>query len=173
MGVRRVVLWPLVLPFAGVSVLVGHWAAYRLAGIPDDGLHEYLRHAPQLVAILATLGLVGLACDARARRSSPVPVALLGAIAFAAQEHVERLVHTGHLPFLLTSPVFLIGIALQLPLAVLIWVAARSVAGGLRPRRRRPAPCLALLPLVLAPVSACVPCGAAVCAVRGRAPPLL
>jgi hypothetical protein len=169
--VRRSLLWLLALPFAGVSVLLGHWVAYRLAGAPADNFHGYLAHAPQVVAILATLGLLGLARDARARRSSPVPIALLGAFAFAVQEHVERLVHTGHLPFLLTSPVFLLGIALQLPLAAVLWLAARSVAGRLQPTPRRGPPRPALLPLVLIPVPAHVPRGPALRTPRGRGPP--
>ena len=69
--------------------------AYRVTGTPADDLHGYLAHAPQVVLILATLALLGLAADARARRSSPLPLALLAIGAFVAQEHLERLIHTG------------------------------------------------------------------------------
>jgi hypothetical protein len=168
---RRTALWLLALPFAGVSVLAGHWAAYRIAGAPADNLHGYLAHGPQLVAILATLALIGLARDGRARHASPMPIALLGTFAFAVQEHVERLVHTGHIPFLLTSPVFLLGIVLQLPLAVAVWLAARSVAGRLGPAPRRAPPRLGLLPLVLPPVASGTPRAVVAYAPRGRGPP--
>ena len=68
-------------------------------------MHDYLAHAPQVVFILASLAVLGLAADARARRHSPVPLATLGVGAFVAQEHLERLIHTGHVPFLFASPV--------------------------------------------------------------------
>ena len=42
--------------------------------------------------------------DSRARRHSPAPLASLAIVAFVAQEHLERLIHTGQLPFLLTTP---------------------------------------------------------------------
>jgi hypothetical protein len=170
-GVRRALLWLLALPFTGVSVLVGHWAAYRIVGAPADNFHGYLAHAPQVLAILATLALLGLARDARARRSSPLPIALLGASAFALQEHVERLIHTGHVPFLLTSPVFLLGVALQLPLAAFVWVAARSMAEQLEPGLRREPPRTALLPLVLVPFPALRQRGTDPRTPRGRGPP--
>ena len=118
---RRTLTWLVAMPFAAASVLVGHAIAYRALGMPVDDLHGYLAHAPQVVLILATLALVGLAADARARRSSPVPVASLAVVAFVAQEHLERLIHTGHVPFLLASPVLWLGIALQLPVAFAVW----------------------------------------------------
>ncbi len=95
---RRALTWVLLLPFAAASVLIGHVVAYRVTGAPADGLHGYLAHAPQVVLILATLALLGLAADARARRSSPLPLALLAIGAFVAQEHLERLIHTGDVP---------------------------------------------------------------------------
>jgi hypothetical protein len=167
-SVRRALFWLLALPFTGVSVLVGHWAAYRIVGAPADDFHGYLAHAPQVLAILATLALLGLARDARARRSSPLPIALLGAIAFALQEHVERLIHTGHVPFLLTS---LLGVALQLPLAILVWVAARSMAEQLKPGLRREPPRPAVLPFVVVPFPALWLRGTDARTPRGRGPP--
>jgi hypothetical protein len=152
-------------------VLLGHWAAYRLVGAPADDFHGYLAHAPQVLAILATLALFGLARDVRSRSSSPVPVVLLGAMAFAIQEHVERLAHTGHLPFLLTSPVFLLGLALQLPLAVVVWAAARSLAEQLKPGLPRRPPRPALIPLVLIPLPSLRHRGVDVWAPCGRGPP--
>lgn len=169
---RRSALWLLTLPFAATSVLAGHWAAYRLAGAPADDLHGYLAHAPQVVAILALLGLLGLARDARASAASPLPVGLLAIAAFVVQEHVERLVHTGHVPFLLASPVLLLGVALQLPLALAVWLVARRLARAIAPETTsaRP-PVLALLPLLLlvplSPAPRVLPAGV----VPGRGPP--
>src|SRR6478735_230186 len=83
--------------------------------------------------------VLGLATDARARRHSPLPLATLGIGAFVAQEHVERLIHTGHVPFLFASPVLWVGIALQLPLAAVIWLVARRLAEDISAPTRRQA----------------------------------
>lgn len=145
---RRTLTWLVAMPFAAASVLVGHAIAYRALGMPVDDLHGYLAHAPQVVLILATLALVGLAADARARRSSPVPVASLAVVAFVAQEHLERLIHTGHVPFLLASPVLWLGIALQLPVAFAVWALARRLADDLAAPVRRTIPRLSRLPVL-------------------------
>src|SRR5690349_16444576 len=156
---RRTLTWLVTLPFAAASVVLGHAIAYGITGTPTGGMHDYLAHAPQVVFILASLAVLGLAADAGARRHSPVPLALLGVGAFIAQEHVERLIHTGHVPFLLASPVLWIGIALQLPLAMAIWFVARRLADDIATPLRRTArgvPRLVqlLAPLVLPPVAA-------------------
>jgi hypothetical protein len=124
----RTLTWLVTLPFAAASVVIGHAIAYGVTGTPTGGMHDYLAHAPQVVLILASLAVLGLAADTRARRHSPLPLATLGIGAFVVQEHVERLIHTGHLPFLFASPVLWLGIALQLPLAVTIWFVARTLA---------------------------------------------
>ena len=117
-------------------------------GCPTGELHGYLAHAPQVVLILATLSLLGLAADARARRRSPVPLSLLAIVAFVVQEHLERLIHTGEMPFLLTSPVLWLGIALQLPLALAVWWVARRLADDLAAPPRCGAPRVAWLLLL-------------------------
>ena len=101
---RRTLTWLVTLPFAAASVVIGHTIAYSVTGTPTGGMHDYLAHAPQIVFILASLAVLGLAADARARRHSPLPLAVLGVGAFVAQEHLERLIHTGHVPFLFASP---------------------------------------------------------------------
>lgn len=146
---RRTLIWLLLLPFAAASVLIGHVVAYRVTGTPTGDVHGYLAHAPQVVAILATLALLGLAAGARARRSSPVPLALLAIGTFVAQEHLERLIHTGDVPFLLTSPALWVGIALQLPLTLAIWWLARRLASDLAASTRRVAPGIGALTLSL------------------------
>ena len=128
---------------------MGHAIAYRALGLPADDLHGYLAHAPQLVLILATLALLGLAADSRARRSSPALLASLAIATFVVQEHMERLVHTGQIPFLLTSPVLWLGIVLQIPLAVAVWIVARRLAEEITAPWRVRAPRISWLPVCL------------------------
>src|SRR4051812_50182495 len=106
---RRTLTWLVTLPFAAASVVIGHAIAYGVTRTPTGGMHDYLAHAPQIVFILASLAVLGLAADSRARRHSPVPLAALGVGAFVVQEHLERLIHTGHVPFLFASPVIWVG----------------------------------------------------------------
>lgn len=169
---RRALIWLLVLPFAAAGVLAGHAVAYRVTGSAPGELHAYLAHAPQIVVVLATLALLGLAADARARRSSPIPLALLAIGTFVAQEHLERLIHTGELPFLLTSRVLWVGIAVQIPLTLAVWWFARRLADDLASSARRtaPRPGVVTVPLV-APSVCLVACSET--AVRGsRGPPV-
>ena len=137
---RRLLAWGLVTPVAAAGILVAHALAYRLTGTAPGAVHGYLEHGPQVLAILATIGLVGLAFQERSReRRSPWAFAVVAPLGFVAQEHVERLVHTGDLPWLLTTPTFLLGLALQVPIALLCVLAARRLAGTLAgPRRGRP-----------------------------------
>ena len=148
---RRSLTWLVTLPFAAASVLLGHALAYRLTGTPLGNVHGYLEHVPQVVFILVSVALLGLAADTRARRQSPLPLAALAAVSFAVQEHLERLAHTGHVPFLLASPVFWLGIVLQAPLAIVIWRVSRRVSEDLAGRVPTRLPRLARLPLLLAP----------------------
>lgn len=147
---RRLLAWILVTPVAAAGVLVTHAVAYRLTGTHPGAVHEYLAHVPQAVFVLTSLALVGLALQERSlSRLSAWWVAPLAPVGFTVQEHVERLVHTGQLPFLLGSPTFLLGLALQLPVALACVVVVRRVLGTLpAPRRRRPpVPATVWLPL--------------------------
>ena len=124
----RRLLWPVVLPLAGAGVLVGHDLAYRLAGAGAAGLHDYLVHAPQVVvAISLPAALVALS-GGRTAPPRPWAFALLGVAGFTALEHLERL-GEGGLPWLFSSPVFLLGLALQLPCALVTWWLARTLLG--------------------------------------------
>ena len=126
-------------PVAAAGVLAAHALAYRLTGARPGPMHEYLAHVPQVVAVLASIAVVGLAVQERSpRRLSARWVAPLAPLGFACQEHLERLVHEGHVPWLLTTPTFLAGIALQLPVALACVLLVRRVVGalpGLRQRR--------------------------------------
>ena len=135
---RRLLAWILVTPVAAAGVLVTHALAYRLTGAPPGPVHEYLAHGPQVVFVLASLALVGLALQDRSlSRFSAWWVAPLAPLGFACQEHIERLVHTGHLPFLLASPTFLLGLALQFPVAAVCVLLVQRVIGTLPGARRR------------------------------------
>jgi hypothetical protein len=147
---RRVLAWILVTPVAAAGVLAAHALAYRLTGTRPGAMHDYLAHVPQVVVVLASLALVGLAVQERSlNRVSARWVAPLAPLGFACQEHLERLAHEGHVPWLLTSPTFLLGIALQLPVALACVLLVRRVIGTLTgvPMRRAPRLGVALLPL--------------------------
>ena len=171
---RRILSWALVTPLAAVGILGAHAAAYRLTGTEPGSVHAYLGHAPQVLAVLATIGLVGLASQQRGFGSRSLwSFGLVAPLGFACQEHLERLAHTGELPWLLTTPVFLVGLALQIPVAILCVAVARRVPGTLanRCRVRTSATGEAWLPLSAQPHSR--PRTARVPRATGRAPPLV
>jgi hypothetical protein len=119
--------WLVVSPVIAAGVLVAHALAYRLTSTPTDPFHEYLAHAPQVLLLLTLSGLA-LAGFGPRRDAPPAWVFPVVAVAtFAAQEHVERIVHDGGVPILVTTPVFLAGLALQVPVALVAWVLARRL----------------------------------------------
>jgi hypothetical protein len=137
--VRHGLAWLLTLVLAAAGTLLGHAFAYRLTGQPAGDVHAYLGHVPQLLLLLMTLAVCPLAFT-RATTSPPAwPFPFLALSAFAVQEHLEQLVHTGELPWLLTRPSFLVGVVLQLPLALAAWAFARRLLRALdaAPRRVR------------------------------------
>jgi len=137
---RRVLTWAIVPPLVATGVLAAHALAYALVPTPLGGAHDYLAHAPQVLLIAGVLGLFGLGGATHVARPGPAPFVVLGVVTFCVQEQLERFVHTGHVPFLLASPVFLVGLALQLPVALVVWLLARwllAAPGLLRPRRPR------------------------------------
>ena len=125
---RRVAALAVAAPVA-VGTLAAHQGAYALLGVAPGPVHGYLTYAPHALLLL-TLGALGalLADERPAALARPWLFVGVALGAFAGQEHVERLLHDGQVPWLLTSPVFLLGLALQLPFALLAWLAARSVA---------------------------------------------
>jgi hypothetical protein len=132
-----VLAWAITLPLAAAGVLCAHSVAYAALGEPLGGAHAYLEHAPQFLAVLVSVALAALVFETRGATRPVWPFAAFALAAFAAQEHAERLVHTGDLPWLATRPVFLLGLALQLPFALAAWLAARSllrVRAAPRPR---------------------------------------
>jgi hypothetical protein len=171
---RRTLAWALVTPVSAAGILTAHALAYALTGTEPGAMHEYLAHAPQVVTVLATIGLVGLALQERGvGRRSFAFFALLAPLGFAFQEHLERLAHTGEVPWLLTTPSFLVGLALQIPVALLCVAVARRVAGSLKGFRiARPGRIgEAWLPLSGTPVV--TPSVVRVTRPTGRGPPLV
>ena len=149
----RTRVWLVVSPVLAGGVLVAHSLAYRLTGTPTAPFHSYLEHVPQILLLttLAGLALGGLG----PRRLQAPPVAAFPVVAltaFAAQEHLERLVHGAGVPFLLTTPAFLVGLVLQIPFALVAWALARWLLGAVQafstPTPTRPRFVLYVLSLV-------------------------
>ena len=117
----RLGIWLAVSPISAAGVLIGHALGYRLSGTPSEPFHAYLDHAPQLLFVLAVVSAVAAVVASRAAALAlwPFPAAALAT--FVAQEHVERLAHSGELPWLLTSQAFLLGLLLQVPIALVVW----------------------------------------------------
>jgi hypothetical protein len=143
-AVRNGLAWALTAPLLAVGVLSGHSLGYGLAvadaherahALEESG-HAYLDHAPLLVAICLTLAATAFAsrilAAARGRRAASTPAwifAALPPLAFLAQEYLERLVHTGEVGWAtVLQPPVLIGLSLQLPIALAVLSVARSLA---------------------------------------------
>jgi len=169
----RSVAWLLTIGLSAAGVLTAHAAAYRVTGTPAGDLHGYLAHAPQLIAVVVTVALAALALWSRSPRVCLWPFPALAVAGFVAQEHVERLLHTGELPWLATHPAFLVGLALQLPVALAVWFLARWLLVVTTPASRRTVPRLPALALVLEPLVDLVPAGLPRPAAPARAPPFL
>jgi hypothetical protein len=135
------VAWLLGLPLAVLGWLSAHAVAYDVA-FPSaheraDALaasgHDYLERAPLLAAVCVVVAAGGFLLRARGRSSRPLPawaLGLLPLVGFAVQEHVERALHAGAIPWGTgLEPVFLVGLALQLPFAVLAGLVARAFTG--------------------------------------------
>jgi len=138
---RRLAATLVTIPIAGAGLLVAHSLAYRLttSGAQDEHRlleetgHAYLDSGRSLlIATGAALLAAGLLLTARegAARTARTPRALAAAppLAFALQEHLERLQHNGAVSTdLLTDRTFLAGLALQLPFAMLAHLVASVV----------------------------------------------
>ena len=155
---RKHALLSLSIPLAAVGCLLGHAVGYALAGMSprDAHVHGYLSFAPQFLAICVALVAASLALRLSGRLTGRIaawPFALLPPLAFSAQELLERLA-AGLPAHAVFEPAVFAGLAAQLPIALLAFLAARALlrvtdaaARALRPRP--PAP--ALTRLLLAP----------------------
>jgi hypothetical protein len=139
---RRLAALCVCLPVALGGMLLAHQAGY-LAAHGHDGAtaelahtgHGYLSQAPLAAAILGVLVVVGLASEGmRGRRGggppalSAVPFAALAPIAFLVQEHLERALHDGSIPWsTILEPAVLLGLVVQVPVALLSFRLARRL----------------------------------------------
>jgi hypothetical protein len=138
---RRSLAWLVAVPLILAGSEAAHALAYRLA-YPNLHVrvhvllvtgHGYLRWLPfafGVAAAVVALSLLVAAADAARGRAPrglpPWAFALLPPLAFVAQEHVERLLHTGVFPWHeYGTPTFVPGLALQLPFALAAYLIAR------------------------------------------------
>jgi hypothetical protein len=125
--------WLLSLPLMAAGCLGAHSAAYRLVEpTTPESAHAYLAAAPLVLAVGIALGVVAALRSVLAGRiqaGSPAYLfALLPPLAFTLQEHLERAFQPGATAFeTALEPVFLIGLALQLPFALGALALARSL----------------------------------------------
>jgi hypothetical protein len=152
--VNRTRVWLLVSPVVAAGVLTAHWLAYRLTSTPTDPFHGYLEHAPQVLLLLAFAGVILTAVTRRVHTPPSRAFPLVALATFVLQEHLERLVHGGGVPFLLASPAFVLGLALQIPVALVAWALARWLLAAMHEGRRRTPPRVRVTLLqVIEPVS--------------------
>jgi hypothetical protein len=153
--VRRLTALLASLPLIGAGSLAAHDLAYRLVGgaAYQQHMHDYLTHAPTLLELMLGFSLATLAVALRhSELQLRAPAWLYAAapvVAFAVQEHLERAVQGQPTAHTVLEPTFALGLALQLPFALLAYIAARIllravalVVGLFRLRRTglRPAP---------------------------------
>jgi hypothetical protein len=131
---RHRLAWFSTAPLMVGGLLAGHTLGYRLA-IPDaharaEALahtgHGYLAYAPlaltvclaSLVAALVVRAVAAFKGKPTRPAASPA-IVLLSPLAFVTQELAERLLYSGQVSWAaVAEPVFLAGLALQLPFAL-------------------------------------------------------
>lgn len=138
---KRAALWLVALPLMLAGTEVAHALAYRIVYpvaavrwqvLAETG-HGYLGLAPIAFGVggaVVLAGVVSTAVDTvRRRELRPLPAwafGLLPILGFTVQELVERLLTANALPWwMFEQPTFRVGLALQLPFALLAYVAAR------------------------------------------------
>jgi hypothetical protein len=116
-------------PLALLACILGHAAGYAIVGASprEQALHGYMAYGPLFVAVCVSAAAVALGLRVSGRfqgRPSPVPLALIGPLAFLLQEVIERLAAGLPLSSAL-HPVVLVGLVAQLPLALVAYLLAR------------------------------------------------
>ncbi len=137
----RFAAWSVGLSLAFVGSQIAHALTYaavapdanRRAQLLEQSGHSYFAYLPFVWGLLVATALLGLVARVvvTERRSAALgwPIALLPALAFVVQEHLERLEHQVQFPLhALVEPTFLPGLVLQLPLGILAYVVARLAA---------------------------------------------
>ena len=185
---RRGLAWALTLPLVLLGAEAAHALAYRVV-YPEAHTrillqtgHGYLTWLPLALALAGAVALTALcvaAADAaRGRPARDLPAwafALLPPATFAIQELLELSLHTGRFDWhAVLAPTFLPGLALQLPLALAAYIAARLL---LRTAERigralaQPRTLPLYSPLLLSPVAATLRPRVAVAGCSSRGPP--
>jgi hypothetical protein len=144
--VRRTLAWLVAIPLMLAGFQAAHAFAYRLV-YPNPDVrarvlhatgHGYLHYAPFVLGLAGALLLVSLLVavtnSRRGRSLQALPAWAFGLplpLAYALQEHTERALHTGVLPWsTMLGPMFLPGLALQFPFACVAYLAARLLLGA-------------------------------------------
>lgn len=169
----RLRAWLVAGPLVAAGVLASHAVAYRLTGTPEGPVHGYLAHAPQALLVVALLAIALGGLGARLETPPSWAFLALGPTAFLAQEHLELLLHAGGHPALPSSPAVLVGLLLQLPVSLAVWLLTRRLLPALASagfRRRTPE---RALPTHLPPTPETRPAGALPGLPPGRGPPAL
>ena len=170
--------WLLSLRLLAIAWLSAHALAYELIPVEQHG-HGYLAQAPLFLTLCAATASLALAARMAGRHGRALPswpAGLLPLLGFALQEHLERGLALGAVPWATAlEPVFLLGLALQLPFALAALLVARAltaVADAIAPRSL-PRPRRGLQLAVPRPPVAKVAAAAVLArGWAGRAPPL-
>ena len=154
---KRQLPWLIAMPLAVVGTLAGHSVGYW-AAVPDaherahvlaSSGHGYLDYVPLALALCGALAALGFVAHALGAFRGRDPtggtriklVAALAPAAFVLQELIERYVHDGHLHWqLVVSAPFLLGLATQVPFALLAAAIAFALAPPRSASRRRSEP---------------------------------
>ena len=139
---RRALTWLLLVPLALLGSEAAHtvdfWLVEQDAGqratlLAETG-HGYIGWLPAAIAMcwaVVLLSLVGWALEGGRGRRAPVlpfaPFALLPPIAFAGREFIERAAYGELQASFLIEPVFLVGLAVQIPFALIALLAGRAL----------------------------------------------
>ena len=140
-GVRRLALWlialPLMLGGTECAHALAYWIVYPQASmrwrVLSETGHSYMGWAPVVMGVgagVVAVGVLNAVMDVvRRREARPLPAwafALLPIAGFVIQEFLERWLMGGGLPWwMVEQPTFRVGVALQLPFALLAYVVAR------------------------------------------------
>jgi len=141
--VRRGLAWLSALPLILAGSQAAHVLAYRwvypdahvrLAALLSSG-HAYMDRMPLALGLAGAVAAVSLvsavAQAARGRRVLAVPpaaFAVLPLVAFTLQEILERSLHSGTFVWqAVEAPTFLPGLALQLPVAAVVFAVTRML----------------------------------------------
>lgn len=139
---RRALAWLSPLPLIAAGSLAAHGLVYRLAAPAGHDHGQQLSHAPiawyacaALCGAIALVALTGIALVSARRGVRMRPpywlVLLVPPLGFAAQEQIGRFFHTGA-PTALPEISFLLGLLLQLPVALLaLWLVRLVLAAAI------------------------------------------